>query len=31
MKHMKKFEKIDEEFAKLLVGWADAIRKTFYD
>jgi hypothetical protein len=31
MKHMQKFEKIDEEFAKLLVGWADAIRKTFYD
>ena len=31
MKHMKKYEKIDEEFAKLLVGWADAIRKTFYD
>ena len=31
MKHMSKFESIDEEFAKLLVGWADAIRKTFYD
>ena len=31
MKHMKKFEIMDEEFAKLLVGWADAIRKTFYD
>ena len=31
MKHMQKFEKIDEEFSKLLVGWADAIRKTFYD
>jgi len=31
MKHMSKFEAIDEEFAKLLVGWADAIRKTFYD
>ena len=29
MKHMSKFEAIDEEFAKLLVGWADAIRKTF--
>ena len=28
---MKKFEIMDEEFAKLLVGWADAIRKTFYD
>ena len=31
MKHMSKFEAVDEEFAKLLVGWADAIRKTFYD
>jgi hypothetical protein len=31
MKHMKKFEVIDGEFADLLVGWADAIRKTFYD
>jgi hypothetical protein len=31
MKHMQKFEAIDEEFGKLLVGWADAIRKTFYD
>ena len=31
LKHMQKFEVIDEEFAKLLVGWADAIRKTFYD
>ena len=31
MKHMQKFEAIDEEFATLLVGWADAIRKTFYD
>jgi len=31
MKHMKKFEVLDEEFADLLVGWADAIRKTFYD
>ena len=31
MKHMKKFEVIDEEFSDLLVGWADAIRKTFYD
>ena len=31
MKHMKKFEAIDEEFSDLLVGWADAIRKTFYD
>ena len=31
IKHMQKFETMDEEFAKLLVGWADAIRKTFYD
>ena len=31
MKHMQKFEAIDKEFATLLVGWADAIRKTFYD
>ena len=31
MKHMQKFEAVDEEFGKLLVGWADAIRKTFYD
>ena len=31
IKHMQKFEAVDEEFGKLLVGWADAIRKTFYD
>ena len=31
MKHMQKFEAVDEEFSDLLVGWADAIRKTFYD
>ena len=31
MKHMKKFEKIDEEFADLLIGWAGAIRATFDD
>jgi len=29
--HMKAFGKVDEEFAKLLVSWADGIRKTFYD
>ncbi len=31
LKHMQKFEVMDKEFATLLVGWADAIRKTFYD
>ena len=31
MNHMKKFEKIDEEFADLLIGWAGAIRATFDD
>ena len=31
LKHMQKFEAMDTEFATLLVGWADAIRKTFYD
>jgi MoxR-like ATPase len=31
MNHMKAFGKVDEEFAKLLVSWADGIRKTFYD
>jgi hypothetical protein len=31
LKHMQKFEAMDKEFATLLVGWADAIRKTFYD
>jgi hypothetical protein len=30
-KHMEKFEKIDNEFNDLLVGWADTIRKTFED
>ena len=30
-KHMEKFEKVDEEFNDLLVGWADTIRKTFED
>ena len=31
LNHMKTFGKVDEEFAKLLVSWADGIRKTFYD
>jgi len=31
MNHMKAFGKVDVEFAKLLVSWADGIRKTFYD
>ena len=31
IKHMLKYENVDLEFATLLVGWADAIRKTFYD
>ena len=31
IKHMQKYENVDLEFATLLVGWADAIRKTFYD
>ncbi len=30
-KHMEKFECVDLEFANLLVGWADTIRKTFED
>ncbi len=30
-KHMKKFDMVDEKFAENLVGWADIIRKTFYD
>ena len=28
---MTKYNKVDEEFAKNLVSWADVIRKTFYD
>jgi hypothetical protein len=28
---MQKFDKVDDEFADNLVGWADIIRKTFYD
>lgn len=31
MKHMEKFECVDDEFNELLVGWADTIRKTFED
>ncbi len=31
LNHMKAFGAVDEEFAKLLVSWADGIRKTFYD
>jgi MoxR-like ATPase len=31
LNHMKIFGTVDEEFAKLLVSWADGIRKTFYD
>jgi MoxR-like ATPase len=31
MNHMRVFGSVDEEFAKLLVSWADGIRKTFYD
>jgi len=30
-KHMEKFDCVDEEFATLLTGWADTIRKTFED
>lgn len=29
--HMKKFGEVDTDFADNLVGWADIIRKTFYD
>ena len=31
MKHMDKFNKIDEEFADNLITWAEIIRKTFAD
>ena len=31
MKHMEKFQKIDEEFADNLITWAEIIRKTFAD
>ena len=30
-KHMQKFDMVDDPFADNLVGWADIIRKTFYD
>jgi len=31
LKHMEKFNCMDEDFAEKLVLWADIIRKTFYD
>ena len=31
MKHMDKFNKVDEEFADNLITWAEIIRKTFAD
>ena len=31
LKHMEKFNAVDEDFADKLVTWADIIRKTFYD
>jgi DNA-directed RNA polymerase subunit F len=31
LKHMDKFNSVDEDFAEKLVTWADIIRKTFYD
>jgi Mg-chelatase subunit ChlI len=31
MKHMEKFNKIDEDFAEKLVTWSEVIRKTFAD
>ena len=31
MKHMEKFQKIDEDFADNLITWAEIIRKTFAD
>jgi MoxR-like ATPase len=31
LKHMEKFNSIDQDFADKLVTWADIIRKTFYD
>ena len=31
IKHMEKFDCVDEDFADKLVVWADIIRKTFYD
>ena len=31
LKHMEKFNCVDDDFADKLVTWADIIRKTFYD
>jgi len=31
IKHMEKFNAVDEDFAEKLVTWADIIRKTFFD
>jgi hypothetical protein len=31
IKHMEKFNAVDEDFADKLVTWADIIRKTFFD
>src|SRR5210317_1143720 len=31
IKHMEKFNYVDDDFADKLVTWADIIRKTFYD
>jgi hypothetical protein len=31
MNHMEKFNSVDDEFADLLIGWADTIRKTYED
>ena len=31
MKHMEKFDTVDDDFADKLVTWADIIRKTFFD
>ena len=31
IKHMEKFDLVDDGFAENLVAWADIIRKTFYD
>ena len=31
MKHMEKFDTVDDDFADKLVIWADIIRKTFFD
>lgn len=31
LKHMEKFQKVDEDFAENLITWAEIIRKTFAD